>query len=73
VLDQHDLVVFLSEGLPQVLAGIFVQSSEQFGVHSGYAGRRFEQAFAIRVFANRGQDLAHGAANSFLVYVAGTG
>ena len=40
--------------------GIVVQAGEQLGIHASDAGRRFAQAFAIRVFADRGQDLAHG-------------
>ena len=39
--------------------GSCVQAAEQLGVHAGHAGRRFQQPFAIRVFADRRQNLAH--------------
>ena len=70
VADQHHFVVLLGEELPQVVPGIVVQAAEQLGVHAGDAGRRFAQAFAIGIFADGGQNLAHGASNARLIDVA---
>ena len=44
-----------------MLACVLFATGEHLGVHLGYAARCVEQALAIRVFTQRGQEFAHGA------------
>ena len=71
VLDQHHLVVLLGERLLQVNGRVGVQPAEDLGVHAGDAVGRFEQPFAVRVFADGREDLAHGLADSLLIDTRG--
>ena len=60
IADEHHLIVFLGEEFSQVEPRVVVQAAEKLGVHAGDAGRRFAETFAIRVFADGGEDFAHG-------------
>jgi len=52
VLHEHHLVVLLGERPPQRLARVLAQAGEHLGVHAGDAGRRFDEALALRVLAD---------------------
>jgi hypothetical protein len=62
--DDH-LIVFLGENLSQMGSRIFVKSLEDLSVHPRDPIRRFEEAFAIGIFADRDQDLADRVPDPF--------
>ena len=68
VFDQDDFVVIFAKHLPQVRAGIFMQSRKEFGIHAGNAGRRLQQTFAVGVLANGPENFAHRAFDASMVH-----
>jgi hypothetical protein len=68
VADQDDFVVFLGEELLRMNARVLLQATKHLGIHPGHARRGLDQPFAIRVFANRCQNLANGPLDSRKIY-----
>ena len=58
VLDQHQLVVADVEGGGEDLARVLVHAGQQLGVRLGDPARGVPQAVAVRVLADREQQLA---------------
>ena len=48
--------------------GVLAQAGEGLGIGAGDARRRVEQALAIRVLADRDEDLAHRAGDPVMVH-----
>ena len=67
VADEHDLVIFFGECLAEMHLRVSVQPAEHLGIHAGHAGRRFQQALAIGIFAHRQQNLANGPFDAGMV------
>ena len=70
VLDQHHLVVAEVEGRRQDVLGPLPQPGEDLLVRTGHPGRRLPQSLAVRVLADRDQQLAHGVLGPLLVELA---
>ncbi len=67
VLHQHHLRVGNVEGRTQNLAGILVQTREEFRVGTRHTSRSLLQTVTVRVLTNREQNLADGSLNTRLV------
>ena len=67
VLDQDHLVVAEVEGRRQDVLGLLAQAGEYLGVGTRHPRRRLPQALAVRVLADRDQELADGRLGALLV------
>ena len=56
---QDHFIIFLSKEFFQVPSRILTQSAEQLGVQPRHPRGSVQQAFPLRIFANRDQDFAH--------------
>ena len=67
VADEHDLVVLFVEGLREVHPRILPEAAEHLGVHPRHAGGRFEQAFAVGILPDGGEDFTDGPLDAGVV------
>ena len=65
VLDEHHFVIFFGKRFPQDDGRIFAQPGEHLLIHACNALGRFTQTFAIGIFADGQENLAHRRRNAF--------
>jgi hypothetical protein len=64
---KHQLFVIHFEGFAKQRARVRVQASECFGIEASDAAGRVEQAFAVRVLADRQEQFTDSSADAWLV------
>ena len=68
VAHEHQLVVAARVKKLEVLLRVRLQPRENLRIHARNAGGRLLQPLALRVLADRKQDLPHGPFNSFQIH-----